>query len=1140
MTFVSGTVDRACRKGYATGILANVRRMSASTALVVFATCARAELVMDPGVAARPVPLESQTVRADIAGIVARVTVTQRYKALGGQKAAEAVFRFPLPHNSSVHEFRMTIGDREIIGVVEEREQALSDYMAAKAMGKSASLLSQESPNIFTMRLANLLPSRPIDVRFVYSQQIALDEDRYSFRFPLRVGERYTGEDRDPAHAESVTAHAGFGMFALDFAAVFSPDCEVIGLESVTHRDRVEIGDDGTVSLRLEPSDKKEDIELTYYLSQEERRVILLPQRPDPARPGYFMLLVVPEAEHEMKTLPKEFLFVLDVSGSMGGDKIEQGKRAVKGFIELLDPADTFNAYMFAGASTPFSESPVRATPANVQKAVAWVDTGSSGGGTNMLAAITSVLAPEPDPQRERVFVLISDGQVSAEDDIIKHVHENLGKGRAFTFAVGDTPNDHLMESIAHVGGGTCELVSNRADLAEKVLRFAGRSRRALLADVTLSWEGVAVEEVTPVVLPNLYPLRAVAIHGRYRKPGTGKLVIKGTGSDGIATSIETDVQLPRQTDLNPAVPYVWAASRIADILREGILDRMGEAEVQAAVTRLGLEHRLVTEWTSFIAIDNDPLSEIIARATAEARRQAIRSYKAAEAARLHAERARQTLADAKKVLKDAEKAAAESKRWSEASKHSAELSHKYARESSETLEKAREILARVQRGEAVLPPVSGSRMGRVYYSAMGVLALEVYYRYLPIYKSGGPPARLSSGSASGKPAGQAVAPQRPRRDLPPPPQPVIPDTPEPEELNDVLANMTPASMSGACGGAFGFRSGGGRRRASLRGGGSRRSDGCVDSSATWMTRAQEQDGHWDSIRWGAEVKADTTVTSLAVLCYLGAGHTEKTGQHKRVVGKAISWLVADLAQGGMMGEDDVEPVLAHAVATLALCEATGMANVEQTRKAAQRAVNALVSLQKRRSGWPSNVRAPGSELRPTVWAVMALKSAMVAKLRAPMSAFRDATAYLDLLERDAEGSPANGRRRGKTTSAARHFYDYEPVPPGKKDSGEALPTVMGIVARQMSGYKRTGLTDACRWAVGEREPKWPRADDADDGMRYFYFGTLASFNVGGDVWKKWNSIARDELIGHVARSADPDIDGSFDPTLPEVVMEKQ
>jgi len=1121
------------------GFLVDARRLSAFVALVAIATCARAELIMDPGVAARPIPLESQTVRAHISGIVARVTVTQRYKAIGSQRAAEAIFRFPLPHDSSVHEFRMTIGDREILGVVEEREQALSDYIEAKTLGKSASLLSQEAPNIFTMRIANLLPSKPVDVRFVYSQKIALDEDRYVFRFPLRVGRRYTGEDPDPEHAESVTAHAGFALFALDFEAVFSSDCAVLGLESVTHGKRIVIGADGRTTLRLEPSDKKEDIELNWYLSKDTRQVVLLPQRPDTARPGYFMLLIIPEADHDMKTVPKEFLFVLDVSGSMGGKKIEQGKKALKGFIQLLDPGDTFNAHMFAGSSRPFSEKPVRATVANIEKGVAWVDTARSGGGTNMLAAVSTVLAPEPDPERERVFVLVSDGQVSAENDIVKQIHKNLGRGRAFTFAVGDTPNDHLMESIAHVGGGTCEFVSNREDLTEKVLRFAKRSRRVLLADVALSWQGVVVEEVTPVVLPNLYPLRAIAIYGRYRTPGTGKLVISGKGADGRPTAMEVEINLPQQTDLNPAVPYVWAVSRVADILREGALDRMPEADVQAAVTRLGLEHQLVTEWTSFIAIDNDPLSELIARATAEARRQAIRSYKAAEAARLQAERARQVLTEAKRVLRDTRQAAAESKRWAEASKLSAALSHKYARESRETLEKAREILDRVQRGESVLPPVSGSRMGRVYYSAMGVLALEVYYRYLPIYNAGAASSRASSSKTTGRPAAEPMAPPRPKRELPPPPKPVAADPPEPEELKDVLANMAPVGVSGGVGGCYGFRSGGGRRRFGLRGGGSKRSECAVDSSASWMTRAQEEDGHWDSVKWGAKVRADTTVTALATLCYLGSGHTEKAGRYRGVVQKAIAWLSADLERGGMMGKNDVEPVIAHAVATLALCEAAGMSSITETQETAQQAVNKLVSLQRRRSGWSSEVRGPRAALRPTVWAVMALKSASVAGLRVPARSFQSAVTFLDMLERDAEGNPWNRRKKKAPKAAAHHFYDYEPVPRGKRDSGEALPTVMGVVARQMIGYRRDDLMNACGWAVGERKPRWPRADDADDGMRYFYFGTLASFNVGGDVWTKWNSIARDELISHIARSADPDIDGSFDPTLPEVIVQK-
>lgn len=1104
--------------------------LAAGVMISTIGTQARGELVMNRMGGSTSIPLEKQTVRAEISGIVARVSVSQQYRAVRTRHAVEAVYRFPLPHDSAVHEFTMTVGDRIIVGEIEEREQAREEYELAKAQGKAASLLEQETPNVFTMRVANLMPTHPVEVRLVYSQRIALDEDRYRFRFPLRVGARYTGEDLDPAHARAVTEHTGFTGFEFELTAVMSPDCEVFGLESSTHQNQLkETGDGDGITVSLAPGDPKEDIDLSYHLSSESRRVVVLPYRPDIAEPGYFLLLVIPGAETASQRPPKEFLFVLDVSGSMGGRKIEQGKAALQGFLERLDPGDTFNAFLFAGSSTPFRDSPVAATPANKQSGVEWVATATSGGGTNMLRAIEMVLSPEPDPGRERVLVLISDGQVSAEDRIIKHVHENLGSGRAFTFAVGDSPNDHLMESVAQVGGGTCEYVSNREDLTEKVLKFAERSRHALLRDTRLEWEGLKVADVVPAVIPNLYAGRPLVVLGRYRRGGRGKVTLAGISHRGEHRE-EVEVELPDRTDRNAAVAFLWAGERIREIMRQGVLEKMQHAEVQAAVTRVALKHKLVTEWTSFVAIDNDPLSELIARATAEARRQAIRAWKAAEASRLYAERGRRTLEEARKVLKDAEKAAAESKKWSEASRQSAELSHKYAEESRRTLEKAREVLARVQRGEAVLPLPSTSRMGRVYYTALGTLSLEVYYRYLPIYKTG-LPAKPAAGSGKPKATHERV---RPHRQLPPPPTPVAPEIPGSQDLADVLSSMGSVSVGGGGAGCYGFRSGGGRRRSVARFGGSCRSERSCSAGSDWMSRAQEPDGHWDSRRWGAQLSADTTVTALALLSYLGAGHTEKEGQYKPVVRKGLAWLKADLADGGRMGEADHEPVIAHAAATLALTEAAGMAKVRKTVEAARRAVWELVSLRTRRSGWPREPRGKHPDFRTTVWAVMALKSAKAAGLEVPAEVFQAAASCLDTVERDREGKAVLRREvvRGLEEPNGRHYYDYEPVPRRRADFGEALPTMMGIVARQFTGWKREDLEGACRWAFGEREPRWPEARDADDGMRYFYFGTLACFQIGGEVWKTWNGISRDELIRHQARSVDSSIDGSWDPTL--------
>jgi Ca-activated chloride channel family protein len=1109
-------------------------RLAVSALLFAAASpAARAELVVDAGNAAVGIPLERQTVRAEISGIVARVSVSQRFRALGAKRAAEAVYRFPLPHDASVHEFRMTIGNREVLGVIERREEARRIYEKAKDRGIAASLLESEAPNVFTMNVANLLPNRPIDVHVVYSQRIGLDDDRYRFRFPLRVGRRNTAEDPDPAHARAVTAHTGFTGFTVDLEVAISPDCALFNLGSPSHEGRLEREGDSAVRLRLAPADPKEDFVLTYDLSSPTRRVVVLPHRPDPASPGYFLLMVVPEKLPRNTYAPKEYLFVLDVSGSMGGEKIMQGKRALEGFIHMLLPQDTFNAYLFAGSSTPFAERSVKATPESIARAVAWLDDANAGGGTNMLQAIEAVLAPESDPQRERVLVLISDGQVSAEPQIVKLVAERMNRGRAFTFAVGDSPNDHLMESLARVGRGTCEYVTNREDLEQKVLRFAERSRRALLRDPVLAWDGLQVDELAPSPTPALYTSRPIVVFGRYVSGGAGTLTISGAGRDG-EESERVEVAFPAQTMLNAAVPFLWAGARIRDIMREGSLQRLGEEEVRVAVTRLALAHRLVTEWTSFVAVDNDPLAELIARATAEARRQAIRSYRAAEAARMFAERARTTLGEAKEVLEDARRAAAESRRWSEASKESSERSRHYAEESRKTLEKARELFARVQRGEAVLPPPSGGKMGRVFYTALGVLSLETYYRYLPVYKASPPPARSKLVAAAGTAVGakrRAVAAAA----QPAPQQPKVSvdaRVPAAEELADALASMQTAAF-GAGGGAFGYRAAGGRRRVVRGGGGSVASSSAVSTTASWMTRAQEADGRWDARRWGATVEADTAVTSLAVLGYLGAGHTEKSGKYRDTVRKGVTWLIAALSAEGAMGEEDHEPVLAHALGTLVLSEAAGMARVPETVAAAQRAVDALLEMGLPFAGWPLRPGGDASDFRTTIWAVMALKSATIAGLKVDGRAFSGAAAYLDRLERDAKGESVDGGAQRPAQAPARHFYDLEPVPQGGRDFGEALPTMMAIVARQFMGWRNSAVAEACRWAAGERPPRWPSPGDADDGMRYFYFGTLASFQVGGEVWRTWNGIARDELIGHMARSDDPDVDGAFDPTLP-------
>ncbi len=429
---------------------------------------------------------------------------------------------------------------------------------------------------------------------------------------------------------------------------------------------------------------------------------------------------------------------------------------------------------------------------------------------------------------------------------------------------------------------------------------------------------------------------------------------------------------------------------------------------------------------------------------------------------------------------------------------------------------------------------------GREVATALSGLCLEVYYRYLPMYGRGG--AVSSGGAAAPRPApapvDEGIITTQVRRrpapvqaeDLQPrvaevPPPPVTDQTPENLETfetadamdsnaargssEDAISNI-PLGGSGVTGaigvggggmaGVFGYRGAGGRERAVLRFGGSLATESAAEGSPSWLSRHQKADG-----RWGA---AGYEETGLSLLAFMGAGYTGKTGKYRANVAKGIAWLISRQKKDGRIGRDAYQ----QALATLALSEAYGMGKQAKTGKAAQKALDRLVAMQKSHSGW--GVKAGFPDPLTTAWAVMAVKSAKIAGLKVPATAFQGAMTYFDTVTAPSGAVGA----KGKPVAGKVHL----------------LNTAAGMVARQFMGAttndtKVSGAADMLiRHAVGSKRM-------AADGLFLRYFGTMGLFQVGGPRWKKWNAWIRKELVDS-QRKVGPrdgsagDVDGSWDP----------
>ncbi|MCW8129153.1 MAG: terpene cyclase/mutase family protein [Planctomycetota bacterium] len=336
--------------------------------------------------------------------------------------------------------------------------------------------------------------------------------------------------------------------------------------------------------------------------------------------------------------------------------------------------------------------------------------------------------------------------------------------------------------------------------------------------------------------------------------------------------------------------------------------------------------------------------------------------------------------------------------------------------------------------------------------------------------------------------------------------------------ISDVPLGGTGVSASigvgGGGGGAFGQRGVGGRRRLAAKGGGGQATESAVDAALRWLARHQEADGRWDCAKHGGKMN-DLAVTGLALLAFLGAGHTEKVGIYKDHVKRAAAWIRTTQMPNGYYHQAGTSNGYAHAIASLAMAEAAGMGRVADTVQSAQKAVTYSCEIHQQgegsgKLGWRYGPKEPG-DLSVTGWFVMALKSAKVAGLKVPTQSIDGAVSFLDLCEQKGNANDPYGG----------HRYGY--LGPG----AGVRTTAIGCLCRQFLGWKKEELQGGVEFFVAQGgTPAWAQNGSVD--LYYWYYGTLCVFQQGGDAWKRWNEALKKALCENQRKGGDED--GSWDP----------
>lgn len=550
-------------------------------------------------------PLKHTFVKADISGFLARVKVRQEFENKFNQPI-EAVYTFPLPENSAVDDMTMLVGTRTIRGKILRRDEARKVYETAKIEGKTASLLDQERPNIFTQAVTNILPNEKITIEISYVETLKYEDGEYQFVFPMTVAPRYIPASvKDAAkisppvaairagHDVSIEINLNAGV---PVEAIRSNSHEIIVLNPAPNSAKI--------SLKNETTIPNKDFVLRYDVTGKRIENAVLTHRDE--RGGFFTLILQPPDQLAAEDItPKEIVFVLDTSGSMSGFPIEKAKEAMKLSLDNLYPNDTFNLITFAGDTAILFDKPVPATQANLEKAQDFLASRNGAGGTEMMTAIKAALAPSDAEDQIRIVCFMTDGEVGNDAEIISEV-QKYKNARVFSFGIGSSVNRYLLSKIAEEGRGEAEYIALTDDGSKAAKRFYERVRTPLLTDVSIDWNGLPVADVYPNRINDLFSAKPLVVHGRYTKGTSGTIRLRGkvAGQDLVR---EIPVNFPETESSNDVLATLWARTRIDDLTKQdyqGVQEGKAKKEVQDTITQIGLEYRLLSQFTSFVAVE--------------------------------------------------------------------------------------------------------------------------------------------------------------------------------------------------------------------------------------------------------------------------------------------------------------------------------------------------------------------------------------------------------------------------------------------------------------------------------------------------------------------------------------------------------
>lgn len=553
-----------------------------------------------------PFPLKGTEVTADVNGTIAKIHVTQRY-ANEGENPINAKYVFPASTRVVVHGMTMTVGNHMVRAQIKEKEEAKQVYEEAKSEGKNASLLEEQRANVFTMDVANIMPGDEIAIELTYTELIEPEEGLYQFVFPTVAGPRYSGQvTEEEAEADAWVESPYLAQEApvessYDITVNLSTGVPIADLSCGTHEIRVEQEQETSARVTLADPENfagDRDFILEYRLKGEVMNSGLMLYEGE--KENFFQLTVQPPERYEPEDiLPREYIFALDVSGSMDGYALDTAKKLISRLVSGLRETDRFNVILFSDTVWTLAPNSLEAVKPNIESALQLIEDQKGGGGTELLSALLTAYHIPKEEDTARTVVMITDGYISDEKEIFDHIRENLGGASYFAFGIGSSVNRYLIEGIAAAGMGEDFIVTEESEAGEAAERFRTYIEAPLLTDIQVEFDGMEVYGTEPSGIPALYASRPIVIYGKWRGEPGGTVRITGKrGGEDFAEEIPVTEECISPE--NEAIQYLWARKRV-EMLTD-YSSKTGD-QVKKEVTSIGLKYSMVTPYTSFVAV---------------------------------------------------------------------------------------------------------------------------------------------------------------------------------------------------------------------------------------------------------------------------------------------------------------------------------------------------------------------------------------------------------------------------------------------------------------------------------------------------------------------------------------------------------